>query len=94
MLYFYPDNYIVPVIFVENFLDKKICKDTYDRYLDHEFEEMKDKDGQCNYNSNYYVELKKRVETDLDNKEDLQEIDYIDILIDIDKEYADSETGI
>lgn len=102
MLYIYPDNYIVPVIFVENLINKKsdeICRNYYDEQM-HNIGEIKERlkqDQQEKFRNNceekYYDRLQEKLIMDWEQEgESPQEIKYMNILDEIDKEYVYSET--
>ena len=101
MLYVYPDNYIVPVIFVKNFMNKKVYEemnDDFDEYSQshEEREEIKERLKQDEWEifrnddkNEYYDKLQKELVMECEHDEEYsQEIDYKYI----DEEYSYVET--
>lgn len=101
MLYVYPDNFIVPVIFVENFMSKKTYEKADERELLNKIEEIKETinaEKQENFRDDErkecYEELQK--EFTMDWKEEGEYVLYLEmkkILSVIDEDYVCSETG-
>ena len=101
MLYVYPDNFIVPVIFVENFMNKdtyeKVNKSLCNKKIekvkeiakDDEYEKFRDDDKE-----EYYDELQEGLimEWTYEGEYSL-EIEYKTILDNIDEDYVCGETG-
>lgn len=101
MLYIYPDNFIVPVVFVENFMEKKTSEKLNEDKLSNDIEEIKktinneeqekfrhDGKKEC------YDELQEEFIMDWKHEGEYSlHIDYKKILDSIDEEYACSETS-
>lgn len=87
MLYVYPDNFIVPVIFTNDIADKKQKHVVEERNED--AQEKFCNDGQ----EKYYDKLQEKfaVEWNLE-RESAQEMSIINIFDEIDKEYVYNET--
>lgn len=101
MLYVYPDNFIVPVIFVKNFTNKKIYEEINENFDEYnqshdEREKIRERLKQEEWEKfrnddkkEYYDKLQKELVMDWEYDEEYsQEIDYKYI----DKEYAYVET--
>ncbi|MGN0143437.1 MAG: hypothetical protein ACI398_00545 [Clostridium sp.] len=102
MLYVYPDNFIVPVIFTDNIIDKK-HKPIYTNYNNkqkYNVEKIKEelrKDDKGKFRDDceekYYEKLQKKLVMDWNQEgESAQKVIYGNILNEIDTEYAYSET--
>lgn len=105
MLYVYPDDFIVPVIFVENFMSKKTSEklngDLNGEELFNKVKELKDtikQDEQQKFRHDDKKECYEKLQEELfvewkHEGEYSLEVNNKKILADIDEEYACSETG-
>lgn len=101
MLYVYPDNFIVPVIFVEDFIskgssEKKNKKLIVEEQIDR-IEEIIRNNVQEKFRSNdkneYYDKLQEKLVMEWESEEEyLQNIDNKKIFIKIDDDYSNCET--
>lgn len=101
MIYVYPDNFIVPVIFVENFLNKESSENKNERLV---FEEQIDKmkelirnNAQEKFRNNdkneYYEKLQEKLVMEWESEgEYSQNIDDKKMLTKVDDDYSDCET--
>lgn len=101
MIYAYPDNFIVPVIFVENFLNKESSENKNERLV---FEEQIDKmkelirnNAQEKFRNNdkneYYEKLQEKLVMEWESEgEYSQNIDDKKMLTKVDDDYSDCET--
>lgn len=101
MIYVYPDNFIVPVIFVENFLNKESSENKNERLV---FEEQTDKmkelirnNAQEKFRNNdkneYYEKLQEKLVMEWESEgEYSQNIDDKKMLTKVDDDYSDCET--
>lgn len=98
MIYVYPDNFIVPVIFVENFMNKG-TKEKKSEKIEVEkcIKEVVKNDEQEKFRNDDKNECYEKLQEELvmeweyEGKHS-QNIDYKKMLEKIDKEYSDSET--
>ncbi|WP_294393604.1 hypothetical protein [uncultured Clostridium sp.] len=97
MLYVYPDNFIVPVIFVENFMSKETYEKEYDADILNKLEKI-NAEKQENFRDydrkECYDELQKELTMDWKEEGEYSLCVAInEILSAADGEYACSETG-
>ena len=94
MLYVYPDNFIVPVIFTNDITDKKHKKQ---KHVVEEIGEERKEDAKEKFRDDgkekYYDKLQEKFAVEWNvERESAQEMSIINILDEIDKEYAYNET--
>ncbi|WP_294404295.1 hypothetical protein [uncultured Clostridium sp.] len=97
MLYVYPDNFIVPVIFVENFMSKETYEKEYDADILNKLEKInaeKQENFRDDDRKECYDELQKELTMDWKEEGEYSLCVTINkILSAADGEYACSETG-